>query len=80
MIDEFTPTTEHVREYYAVDFGADYSDPEKEQAVIESNRKAFDRWLAEHDRELVDKLLNPEPADRYETDWQDEHDYPEETP
>lgn len=67
------------------------------ELITEADRPAFDRWLAAHDaeirNEILDKVLNPEPADVYDDDtdwhdWQDEQDrkaeeyfadYPEET-
>jgi hypothetical protein len=49
MSDEFTPTTEQVRDGYAIDPVAEYHDPLTNHTLW--NQRAFDRWLAEYTRE-----------------------------
>lgn len=48
MSDEFTPTTEQVRDGYRYDPEAEWRDPITPHHII--NGRAFDRWLAAHDR------------------------------
>lgn len=52
--DEYTPTTEQVRLHYATDPEAEYHDPMGYPLTVKANERAFDRWLAEHDREVLD--------------------------
>lgn len=49
MSDAWTPSTEQVRSHYVFDQG-DRWDAERGQA--------FDRWLAEHDREVAESAWN----------------------
>lgn len=46
----YTPTTEEVRDGYWINDGG-VSDPE--------DAKRFNRWLAEHDRQVLETVLGP---------------------
>lgn len=48
---EYTPSTDQVREGFATDPIADYHDPLTNHAA--EGRRAFDRWLAQHDAEAL---------------------------
>jgi len=48
-VTEYTPTTDEVRDYYAI--GVD------EALGRTSGESEFDRWLAEHDKEVLDKAV-----------------------
>lgn len=54
-MSEWTPTTEQVREGYAYDAQAEYMYPTSN--YTEGNRRAFDRWLAQHDADLLAPIL-----------------------
>lgn len=57
MANEYTPTTEDVREAYPhAALLPPFYDPEH-AAVVAEKHEEFDRWLAEHDREVC---LEPE--------------------
>jgi hypothetical protein len=63
VADVYTPTTDAVREAYAVEAGVIY-EPERREAE-------FDRWLAAHDREVAAKALREwaaEVVERYPED------------
>lgn len=62
MSDEYTPTTAQVRDGFAIDPIAEYHDPLTNHT--EPGRRAFDRWLAEHDREVAAEALD-DAADAY---------------
>lgn len=49
---EFTPRTDQVREAFAYDPEAEYRDPIGYPAMLNENRRVFDRWLAAHDAEV----------------------------
>lgn len=51
---EWVPTTERVREGFASDPEAEYCNPTSYGGWQNELRKAFDRWLAQHDREVLD--------------------------
>lgn len=53
MADDYTPTTEQVRDGYAKDPLAEYNNPLVDHAHY--GRLAFDRWLAAHDVEVAEK-------------------------
>lgn len=53
---EYTPTTEQVREGFAEDPVAEYHDPITNHAA--HGRRAFDRWLAAHDREVAERAFD----------------------
>lgn len=48
--EQFTPTTEQVRDGYAHDPESEYRDPLTNHT--NNNKRAFDRWLAAHDAEV----------------------------
>ena len=49
-MSEYTPTTYEVRDAYAMtDEGLDF------KRVAQERREAFDRWLAEHDRQVAER-------------------------
>lgn len=53
-MSDYTPTTERVRNSYANDIAC-FPKPEnvfEANARAEAAKEEFDRWLAEHDREL----------------------------
>lgn len=45
-MNEFTPTTEQVRDGYAIDPEDEYRDPINAPANRRANERYFDRWLA----------------------------------
>lgn len=51
MSDEYTPTTDEVRSSFGNDFVLD------ETTTTADALPMFDRWLAEHDREVAAKAL-----------------------
>lgn len=57
----YTPTTEQVREGFAQDPVAEYYNPLINHAQY--GRKAFDRWLEAHDREVAAKAWQEGYAD-----------------
>lgn len=50
---DFTPTTEQVRDGSAIDPEAEYRDPLTNHTPY--GQRAFDRWLAEHDRAVSER-------------------------
>jgi len=50
-MNEYTPTTEEVREGYCY-MGIGPLDDWREDELLEKHGKEFDRWLAEHDRQV----------------------------
>lgn len=52
-MSDYTPTTEQVCEGYSYDPEAEYRDPITNHAAL--NRQAFNRWLAEHDKQEARK-------------------------
>ena len=62
-MSEYTLTTEQVREYYAGDLGEhERLAPENYERFVADNRKQFDRWLAQHDEEIVARALAAQSA------------------
>jgi hypothetical protein len=57
IVAEYTPTTEQVRDGYACDPEAEYRDPVGYGSYEQDLRRAFDRWLADHDREVAARTL-----------------------
>lgn len=55
MHDDYTPTTDEVRDGYATDPESEYYDPIGYPAYARGLRRAFDRWLAAHDREVAER-------------------------
>lgn len=51
MSDDYTPTTEQVRDGYRYDPNDDYYNPLQAGANAEYNGRAFDRWLYQTLRE-----------------------------
>ena len=49
MNDDYTPTTEEVRDYFA---HGQFSDLEEREGVAR-----FNRWLVEHDRQIAEKAF-----------------------
>ena len=47
MSDDYTPTTEEVRDYFA---HGQFSDMEEREGVAR-----FNRWLADHDRQVAEE-------------------------
>lgn len=58
MIEEWTPTTEQVRDGYAIDPEAEHHDPIGYPQWERYVRRAFDRWLAEHVASEVERLAD----------------------
>ena len=61
--DEYTPTTEQVRDGYSIDPEDEYRDPINASANRRWAAHAFDRWLAAHDAEIRAERVAPE------SDW-----------
>lgn len=64
MSDEYTPTTERVRDLFTwayawrTEDSTDGDEPETDLSGLRaSNRAEFDRWLAEHDREVAERTI-----------------------
>ena len=53
MADEFTPITSQVRDAYSIDPEGEYRDPINAASNQRAMRRAFDRWLAQHDAEVL---------------------------
>ncbi|WP_308491048.1 hypothetical protein [Microbacterium terrisoli] len=70
MIEEWTPTTEQVRDGYAIDPEAEHHDPIGYPQWERYARRAFDRWLAAHDAELLERV-----ADEYAAQPEQERVY-----
>jgi hypothetical protein len=66
MIEEWTPTTEQVRDGYAIDPEAEHHDPIGYPQWERYARRAFDRWLAAHDAELLERVADEIEKDRPE--------------
>lgn len=56
MSGEFSPTTEQVRDGYAIDPEAEYRDPLTNHTP--QGQRAFDRWLKGHDAEVKESVAN----------------------
>ena len=65
MSEQWTPTTDQVRSFYAHDSEDEYHDPIAYPSHVRSAEQAFDRWLAEHDREVAAKALIDAAQDIY---------------
>lgn len=66
MADGYTPTTERVRDLFTWAYAwrtKDDADDTDLSKVRASNRAEFDRWLAEHDREVRAKAIEDAAAD-----------------
>lgn len=61
-MSDYTPTTEQVCEGYSYDPEAEYRDPITNHAAL--NRQAFNRWLAEHDAQIVKEVMDTERAEQ----------------
>lgn len=55
MENDWTPTTQQVRDGYSIDPEDEYRDPINAPSNRRRVEKAFDRWLAEHDRAMLTK-------------------------
>lgn len=62
---EFTPRTDQVREAFAYDPESEYRDPIGYPAMLNENRRVFDRWLAAHDAEVRASVVTEEPEWEY---------------
>ena len=51
MSEQWTPTTDQVRSFYAHDSEDEYHDPIGYPSHVRSAEQAFDRWLAQVQRE-----------------------------
>ena len=65
--DEYTPTTEQVRDGYSIDPEGEYRDPINASVNRRWAAHAFDRWLAAHDAEIRAERVAPE------SDWRFTH-------
>lgn len=70
--DEYTPTTENVRNTYAYIGQGFAPSTRKNRALAEAE---FDRWLAEHDRQIAenawDEGYSAGASDVFEQRWDD---------
>ena len=57
MSEQWTPTTDQVRSFYAYDSEDEYHDPIAYPSHVRSAEQAFDRWLAQVKREAAVKAL-----------------------
>ena len=57
MSEQWTPTTDQVRSFYAHDSEDEYRDPIAYPSHVRSAEQAFDRWLAQVQREAAVKAL-----------------------
>ena len=57
MSEQWTPTTDQVRSFYAHDSEDEYHDPIAYPSHVRSAEQAFDRWLAQVQREAAVKAL-----------------------
>lgn len=55
MSERYVPTTDQVENGFAHDLEAKYHNPVDYGAYVESNRRAFRRWLAKRDAEVAAK-------------------------
>lgn len=62
MADDYTPTTEQVRDGYRFDPEAEYHNPTVNWA--EKNGRAFDRWLTEQNRQVAEVAWDRAMEDR----------------
>ena len=67
MSDNWMPTTAQVREAYSIDPEDEYRDPINAPANQRANERYFDRWLADHDREVAARTV--EAAIEYLMRW-----------
>lgn len=66
-MSDYTPTTERVRNSYANDV-ASYPKPAnvfEAAARAEAAKEEFDRWLAEHDRQVSERVWDQATANDY---------------
>ena len=63
MTDYYTPTTEQVENGYAYDPEYEHYHPD-DPGYHHANRRAFRRWLADHDAALIESL-----AERAESEF-----------
>ena len=64
MSEQWTPTTDQVRSFYAHDSEDEYHDPIAYPSHVRSAEQAFDRWLAQVRREAKIEALR-EAADEW---------------
>ena len=57
MSEQWTPTTDQVRSFYAHDSEDEYHDPIAYPSHVRSAEQAFDRWLAQVRREAKIEAL-----------------------
>ena len=57
MSEQWTPTTDQVRSFYAHDSEDEYHDPIAYPSHVRSAEQVFDRWLAQVQREAAVKAL-----------------------
>ena len=63
MSEQWTPTTDQVRSFYAHDSEDEYHDPIAYPSHVRSAEQAFDRWLAQVQREAAEPHLRRKWAD-----------------
>ena len=69
MSEQWTPTTDQVRSFYAHDSEDEYHDPIAYPSHVRSAEQAFDRWLAQVQREAKAEALREAAAEWTQGEW-----------
>lgn len=67
-MSEYTPTTRQIEDGFAHEPEYEYHNPVGYGAHVQSNRRAFQRWLAEVERAAAEKAWE-EGFDAHDKDW-----------